>query len=182
MDKREIKPFRPVYPSPAALVTSMSEDGKPNIITLGETFNISIAEPVIVGIAIAKPRYSHELISRSKEYVVNLATAAMVRKVDLCGTCSGREVDKFTEIGLTPVPASKVKPPLIAECRVIGVHEIGDHDLFLGEVVAEHVDEAALDEKGRIRSDALDPLCYMNGEYWSAGAKLGWHGFSRAEA
>jgi flavin reductase (DIM6/NTAB) family NADH-FMN oxidoreductase RutF len=169
-------------------VTSVSEDGRPNIITLGEVFNISIAKPVILGIAMAKPRRSHELISRSKEYVVNLATAALVRKVDLCGTCSGREVDKFAEIGLTPVPASKVKPPLIAECpvncecRVIGIQEIGDHDLFLGEVVAEHVDEAALDEKGRIRTGALDPLCYMNGEYWSVAGKIGWHGFSRAEA
>jgi flavin reductase (DIM6/NTAB) family NADH-FMN oxidoreductase RutF len=187
MAKREIKPFRPVYPSPAALITSVAADGRPNIITLGETFNVSIAEPVILGIAIAKPRYSHELITATREYVVNLATAALVEKVDACGTCSGRDVDKFAAVGLTPLPAAKVRPPLIAECpvncecRVIGIQEIGDHDLFLGEVVAVHVDEDALDGKGRILGERLDPLCYLNGEYWSAGRKLGFHGFTRSK-
>lgn len=186
MPKREVKPFRPVYPSPAALVTSVDAEGRPNIITLGEVFNISIAEPVIVGIAIAKPRYSHELISATREYVVNLPSSGLVRKVDRCGTCSGRDVDKFGEIGLTPLPATRVGPPLIGECpvncecRVIGIQEIGDHDLFLGEVVAEHADESVLDERGRIRGELLDPLCYLNGEYWTAGGKLGLHGFTRA--
>ena len=185
MEKRSIRPFRPVYPSPAALVTSVSEEGRPNIITLGEVFNISVRSPVILGIAIAKPRYSHQLISATGEYVVNLPTASMVEVVDRCGTVSGRKVDKFAEFHLTPVPAEKVRPPLIAECpisiecRVVGIHEVGDHDLFLGEAVAEHVAEQALDEDGRVRVDELDPLCYMHEEYWSCGARLGRHGFSR---
>jgi flavin reductase (DIM6/NTAB) family NADH-FMN oxidoreductase RutF len=185
MEKRSVKPFRPVHPSPAALVTSVSEAGRPNIITLGEVFNVSIADPVILGIAIAKPRYSHELISVTREYVVNLPTAGMVETVDRCGSVSGRDVDKFAEFGLTPVPAEKVSPPLIAECpinvecRVIDIQVIGDHDLFLGEAVAQHVAVEALDDRGRILVDKLDPLCYLHGEYWSCGKKLGWHGFTR---
>ncbi len=185
MKKRSIKPRRPVHPSPAALITSISEDGRPNIITLGEVFNISIASPVIVGIAIAKPRYSHELITATREYVVNLPTAAMVEAVDLCGTISGRDVDKFAEFGLTPVAAEQVRPPLIAECpislecRVVGIQEIGDHDLFQGEAVAEHVAEDALDDDGGIIVGKLDPLCYLHGEYWSCGTKLGHHGYTR---
>jgi flavin reductase (DIM6/NTAB) family NADH-FMN oxidoreductase RutF len=185
MKKRSIKPFRPVHPSPAALITSVSDDGRANIITLGEVFNVSIRDPVILGIAIAKPRYSHELISATREYVVNLPTAGMVEPVDRCGTVSGRHVDKFAEFGLTPVAAESVQPPLIAECpiniecRVIGIQEIGDHDLFLGEALAEHVAQEALDEKGNIMVDRLDPLCYLHGEYWSCGRRLGRHGFSR---
>ncbi len=185
MRKRSIKPFRPVYPSPAALITSVSEDGCPNIITLGEVFNVSISDPVILGIAIAKPRYSHELITATREYVVNLPTSRMAETVDRCGSVSGREVDKFAEFRLTPVPAEKVRPPLIAECpvnvecRVLGIQEIGDHDLFLGEALAEHVAEEALDERGRILVDKLDPLCYLHSEYWSCGSRLGRHGFSR---
>ena len=185
MKKRSVKLFRPVYPSPAALVTSVSEDGRPNIITLGEVFNISISDPVILGIAIAKPRYSHGLISASREYVVNLATADMVEIVDKCGSVSGRDVDKFAEFGLTPVPAEKVRPPLIAECpvsvecRVLAIQEVGDHDLFLGQALVEHVAEAALDENGGILVDKLDPLCYQHSEYWSCGRRLGRHGFSR---
>ncbi|NQT12583.1 MAG: flavin reductase family protein [Planctomycetes bacterium] len=185
MKKRSVKPYRPVHPSPAALVTSVSEDGRPNIITLGEVFNVSVSQPVILGIAIAKPRYSHKLISATREYVVNLPTAAMVEAVDRCGTVSGRDVDKFAEFGLTPVAAEKVKPPLIGECpiniecRVIGIQEIGDHDLFLGEALVEHVAEDALDPNGNILVDRLDPLCYLHSEYWSCGRRLGRHGFSR---
>ncbi|MFH1922307.1 MAG: flavin reductase family protein [Planctomycetota bacterium] len=184
MRKRLVKPFRPVYPSPAALVTSVSEEGRPNIITLGEVFNVSISQPVILGIAIAKLRYSHELISATREYVVNLPTAGLVEAVDRCGSVSGREVDKFAAFGLTAVRAEKVAPPLIAECpvniecRVLGIQEIGDHDLFLGEAVAEHVAEEALDEQGQILVDKLAPLCYLHSEYWSCGERLGRHGFS----
>jgi flavin reductase (DIM6/NTAB) family NADH-FMN oxidoreductase RutF len=185
MNKRSVKPSRPVYPSPAALVTSVSAAGRPNIITLGEVFNISIFSPVIVGIAIGKPRYSHELISATREFVVNLPTSAMARAVDQCGTVSGRKVDKFAEFGLTPVPAEKVRPPLIAECPVsiecvvIRIQEVGDHDLFLGEAVAQHVAEEALDENGRVLVDKLDPLCFMHWEYWSCARKVGHVGFSR---
>ena len=185
MKKRQIRPFRPVYPSPAGLVTSISEDGRPNIITLGEIFNISIAKPVILGIAIHKARYSHALISATREYVVNFPTAAIVEAVDRVGSVSGRNVDKFTEFGLTAVTGTYVQPPLIAECpmnvecRVIGIQEIGDHDLFLGEALAVHVAESALDENGRIIVEKLDPLCYLHSEYWALGEKLGRHGFTR---
>jgi len=182
------RPFRPVYPSPAALITSVAEDGTPNIITLGECFNISIGleGPVVVGLAIAPGRYSYELIQRSGEFGVNFPTAAMVEKVDRVGTVSGREVgDKFAHVGLTPFPATKIKAPLIAECplclecKLVDILPAGDHDLFRGEVVAEHVDEACLDADGHIAVERLDTLCYVHGQYWSIGRYLGFHGFTQ---
>ena len=185
MKKRSVTPFRPVHPSPAGLITSISEEGVPNIISLAEVFNVIIGNPVIVGIAIAKPRYSHELISTTREFVVNLPTASMLETVDKCGSVSGRDVDKFAAFGLTPIPADKVKPPLIAECliniecRLLDVREVGDHDLFLGEVVAEHGVADALDEDDRILVKELDPLCYLHGEYWTCAKRIGTHGFTR---
>lgn len=180
---REI--FRPIYPSPAALISCVAPDGTPNIITLGECFNISISKPVVVGIAIAPERYSYGLIERAGEFAVNLPTAAMIDVVDRVGTCSGRKVgDKFAHVGLTAVPAAKIKAPLIAECpinlecKLIDLIQAGDHDLFRGEVVAQHVDDSCLDAKGRIAIEKLDPLCYILGEYWSLGRKLGFHGFT----
>ena len=130
MNKTRIKPFRPIYPSPAGLVTSVGTDGHPNIITLGEIFNISISAPVILGIAIRKERYSHKLISETREYVVNSPTASMVDVVDRVGSVSGRTIDKFKTFMLSAVPADIVKPPLIGECpmnmecRVIDIQEI----------------------------------------------------------
>ena len=178
MPKVQIRPNRPVYPTPAALITCADEDGKPNILTLGEVFNISIANPVILGIAIRKARYSHELISRTGEYVVNLPTAAIREQVWFCGRTSGRDVDKFGETGLTPVPASVVRAPLIAECpinvecHVTGIQVIGDHDLFLGEAVAQHVNDDVLDEAGRIAVEKLDGFAFVLGEFWTLGHKL----------
>lgn len=178
MSKVQVPPHRPVYPTPAALITCADVDGTPNILTLGETFNISIARPVILGIAIRKSRYSHALISRTGEYVVNLPTQAITEQVWFCGRTSGRDVDKFQETGLTPLPASVVTPPLIAECpvniecRVTDIQVIGDHDLFLGEAVAQHVDDALLDDAGKIRVQELGGFAFVLGEFWTLGRKI----------
>ncbi len=184
MAKVVVDPMRPVYPTPAALITCVSRDGRPNIITLGEVFNVSLRRPPIVGLSIRKATYSHGLIAETGEFVVNLPTAAMVSVTDLCGTRTGRETDKFAESGLTAVPADKVRPPLIAECplniecRLISLQEIGDHDLFLGEVLAVHADQAVLDAEGRVSPAKLNPFVFMfncghPGEYWSLGSKIG---------
>ena len=178
MAKRRITPNRPIYPTPAALITCVDEAGRPNIITLGEVFNISIRDPVIIGIATRKATYSHSLISRTRQYVVNLPTRAILDKVRYCGSVSGRDVDKFQASGLTPLPATVVKPPLIAECpvniecKVIAIQVIGDHDLFLGEAVAQHVDEEALDENGKIAVERLDGYAFVLGEMWTLGHKI----------
>jgi flavin reductase (DIM6/NTAB) family NADH-FMN oxidoreductase RutF len=178
MTKVQVRPNRPVYPTPAGLITCADEAGKPNIITLGEVFNISVARPVILGIAIRKERYSHELISRTREYVVNMPTRSIAEQVWACGSTSGRTVDKFQATGLTPAPAAVVKAPLIAECpinvecRVTGIQEIGDHDLFLGEAVAQHVNSECLDAEGKISVDKLDGFAFVLGEFWTFGTKL----------
>ncbi|MHC4561347.1 MAG: flavin reductase family protein [Planctomycetota bacterium] len=188
MSKTQIKPVRPIYPSPAALITSVDSAGTPNIITLAEVFNISIVDPVIVGIAIRPATYSHGLIVASGEFVVNQPTAALVKQVDQCGSISGRDdVDKFERFGLTAMPAVVVAPPLIAECpvnvecKVIGTQTVGDHDLFLGEAMAVHVDDDKLNADGVIATGRLHPLAYMQGEYWSLGERIAGHGFSGGE-
>lgn len=178
MAKVTIPCYRPVYPTPAALITSVDEVGKPNIITLGEVFNISIRRPVILGIAIRQATYSHALISRQREYVVNLPTRAIAEQVWLCGSVSGRNADKFERFDLTQLPAAVVKPPLIAECpinlecRVMDIQVVGDHDLFMGEVVAQHVDQEILDPEGKIVVERLDGFAFVLGEFWRLGEKI----------
>ena len=175
------EPFRPVYPSPASLVTSVDAAGKANIITLGETFNLSIRSPVIVGIAIAPERYSHQLIREQGEFGVNLPSASLLPQVLQVGSMSGRDCDKFAAIGLTPLPATHVKPPLIAECpvniecRLLFVQTIGDHDLFAGEVLAHHVDPDVLGENGRFDPAKLSTVVLAGGHFFELGEHLeGW--------
>ena len=169
---------RPVYPTPAALITSADSEGKPNIITLGETFNLSIRKPVILGIALMPARYSYQLIKESGEFVINLPTSKMLDQVIQCGSASGRDVNKFEEFGLTPLPATVVKPPLIAECPVsiecqlIEIEQIGDHDLFKGLAVAEHIDEDLLDENGKLDPERLDFFSMVRGAFFAKGERI----------
>jgi flavin reductase (DIM6/NTAB) family NADH-FMN oxidoreductase RutF len=96
------------------LVTTVDGDGNPNIITLGEIYNLSIRKPVIVGLGIAPQRYSHRLLCECREFVVNLPTSAILDKVLACGKVSGRDVrDKFAMTGLTPQDAVLAPMPVI---------------------------------------------------------------------
>lgn len=92
--KVTVDAFRPIYPTPAALITSIAPDGRPNIITLGEVYNLSLRRPAVVGIGIHKARYSHGLISQTREYVVNLPTAGLLAKGLLTGKYTSHSVFK----------------------------------------------------------------------------------------
>jgi len=137
-------------PSPVVMATCAGSDGKPNIITLGMYMSISLRPPLVC-IGVSPRRYSHRLIEETGEFVVNVPSMDLEDEMRLCGTRSGRDCDKFKETGLTPIPASKVRPPLIEECyghlecRVVQTHVCGDHTLFVGEVVAASADDGVLD-------------------------------------
>jgi len=189
MQKTKINvPFRPVYPSPAGLIVSIDENKKPNVMTAGEIFNIGLKEPAIIGIALRKATYTHSLIVKSGQFTVNLPTASILDKVDLVGTCTGRDgLDKFSEYGLTPVKSSVIDAPIIEECpvnlecKMLNVSEVGDHDLFLGEVVAMHVDSDKVGENQRILIEKVDGFLFAEWGYYKFGEKIGELYFSRKD-
>jgi len=181
MEKTRVKtPFRPVYPSPAGLVVSVDASGKPNVMTAGEIFNIGLKSPCIIGIALRKATYTHGLIVESREFTVNLPTVAMLEQVDQCGAVSGRDgFDKFSAFGLTKMASDEVTSPIIEECpvnlecKMLNVTEVGDHDLFLGEVVAMHVDKDKLDAEEKVIISKVDGLVYAEWGYYRIGEGLG---------
>ena len=146
MAKQTWKPGNMLYPVPAVMVSCQREGGKPNIITVAWAGTIC-SDPAMLSISVRKNRYSYDIIKETKEFVVNLTTKQLCRATDYCGVRSGRDVDKFQEMHLTPQPSEKVKAPGIAEspvnieCRVTQVLELGTHDMFLAEVVAVRVDD-----------------------------------------
>ena len=138
----------------------------------------------MVSISVRKSRYSHELISKTGEFVMNLVNCDLAFATDYCGVKSGRDVDKFAEMKLTKEKASVVKAPIIAEspvaieCKVEKVLELGTHDMFIARVVAVNVDDKYMDEKGKFDLRLADPLAYSHGEYYTLGEKLGKFGYS----
>ena len=170
-------------PLPPVMVSCGTVD-KPNVMTVAWTGIIS-SDPVMTYVSIRPQRYSHDIIKESGEFVINLPTWNMVTAVDFCGVKSGRDTDKFKEQKLTPLPAEKVKAPLIAqspvnlECKVKEIHEYGSHDMFIAEIVNVQAAEEWIDETGRIRLDKAGLICYNHGEYFGLRRQpLGRFGFS----
>lgn len=184
--KQEWRPGNMLYPVPAVMVSCQRENEKPNIITVAWAGTIC-SDPVMLSISVRKERYSHRIISETKEFVVNLTTKDLCRATDYCGVRSGRDVDKFKEMNLTPQKSSKINAPAIAEspvnieCKVVNVIELGSHDMFIAKVGAVHVDEKLLDDKGRLRLEDANLLAYSHGEYFELGEKIGKFGFSVAK-
>ncbi len=156
-------------PSPVVLATCVDREGTPNIITLGMFMNVSI-DPPMVCIGVAPERYSHDLIKEQGEFAINVPTTDIIDEMHQCGVTSGRDCDKFANTGLTPIPAQKIRSPLIKECyghlecRVVQAHTCGDHTLFVGEVVAASADEEVL-EDWRLVLTKAKPVVQKNWSY-----------------
>lgn len=186
MEKQEWKPGNMLYPLPAVMVSCADAEGKTNILTVAWTGTVC-TNPPMLSISVRPERYSCHMIQETGEFVVNLTTEALVRAADLCGVKSGRDVDKWKEAGLTPVPARRVKSPLIGEspvnleCRVEKELALGSHIMFVARVVSVSVDEAYMDEKGSFHLDLAKPVCYSHGTYFSLGRETGKFGFSVAK-
>ena len=186
MEKQEWKPGNMLYPLPAVMVSCADAEGKTNILTVAWTGTVC-TNPPMLSISVRTERYSCHMIQETGEFVVNLTTEALVRAADLCGVKSGRDVDKWKEAGLTPVPARRVKAPLIGEspvnleCRVEKELALGSHIMFVARVVSVSVDEAYMDEKGSFHLDLAKPVCYSHGTYFSLGRETGKFGFSVAK-
>lgn len=186
MGKELWKPGNMLYPLPVVMVSMADADGKNNIITIAWAGTVC-TNPPMLSISVRPERYSYSILKESGEFVVNLTTRELAYATDYCGVKSGREVDKFKELKLTPLPAKQVKAPLIGEspvnieCRVKSIQPLGSHDLFLAEVVAVHADEKYMDQQHKFHLEKADPIVYSHGAYLSCGEQLGTFGYSVAK-
>ncbi len=183
MAKQNWKPGNMLYPVPVVMVSCGLPGGKPNIITVAWAGTVC-SDPVMVSISVRSERYSHEIIDKTGEFVINLVTKELTFATDYCGVRSGRDTDKFREMGLTAQPSQKVKAPGIAEsplnmeCVVKEVKRLGSHDMYIAEVVNITVDDRYMDEKGKFDLNSAGLVAYSHGEYFELGEKLGKFGYS----
>lgn len=172
-----------LYPLPAVMVSCQRPGEKANILTVAWTGTVC-TNPAMLYISVRPQRYSYEILRETGEFVVNLTTEQLAAATDFCGVRSGRDVDKFAQMHLTEEPSERIKAPGIAEspvnieCRIREVLELGSHHMFLAEVLAVHVDEAYLDEKGKFCLNDSRLLTYSHGEYRGLGDVLGTFGYS----
>lgn len=183
MGKQHWKAGNMLNPVPAVMVSVSDGNGKNNIITVAWAGTIC-TNPPMLSISVRPERYSYEMIKSTKEFVINLTTKDLVRACDYCGVTSGRDVDKFEKMKLTPIKLPNVSVPGIKErpvnieCRVKKIEELGSHTMFIADVVGVTVDDEYMDEKGKFNINDTGLVMYSHGEYFVMGEKLGKFGYS----
>ncbi|MFH0974767.1 MAG: flavin reductase family protein [Spirochaetota bacterium] len=182
MSKVVWKPGTMLYPVPAVLVTS-AYDNITNVLTVSWAGTVC-TDPPMLSISLRPERFSYDLVKKSGEFVVNLPGQDIAFAVDFCGVKSGRDVDKFAELGLHTERASAVQAPIIKECpvaieaRVKSVTELGSHHMFLAEVVAVNAERRLIDKNGKLHLEKAGLLCYNHGYYCAVSNSIGKFGFS----
>jgi len=167
-------------PAPAWVVGSYDTQGKPNIMTIAWG-GICCSQPPCVAISLRSATYTHGCIKERKAYTVNIPSAALAKEVDYIGIVSGRTVNKFGMTKLTPVRSVLVDAPyikefpVVIECKVLHIVEIGLHTQFIGEIVDIKAEESVLDEKGMTDILKVKPLIFDTGQgvYYSIGERIG---------
>lgn len=167
-------------PTPVWLVGSYDKEGKPNIATIAWG-GICCSDPPAVTVSLRKSRHSYDSIVERKAFTINVPSEAFVRAADYAGMASGRNVDKFEVAGLTPVRSELVDAPYVAEfplvleCRLLQIVELGVHTQFIGEIVDVKAEENVLDDNGAPDAKKVLPLVYSPADrnYFGMGAVVG---------
>ena len=183
------RPANLLNPLPVVLISSTDENGKSNVMTAAWAGTIC-SDPVMVSVSIRKSRYSHEIISKTKEFVMNLPGEDLALYTDYVGIYSGRKIDKFSLPGkykVTVCPSNKVKAvtieecPIALECKVKDIIELGSHDMFIAEVVSCSINQNCLTKDNKLDIKKANLLSYCHGEYYTLGKKVGKFAYSSSK-
>ena len=183
MGKQNWKPGNMLNPVPAVMVSVADKKGNNNIITVAWAGTIC-TNPPMVSISVRPERHSYNIIKETGEFVVNLTTEELAFACDYCGVTSGRDVNKYEKLNLTPLKMQNVNAPGIAEspvnieCKVREIKELGSHHMFIADVVGVTVDDKYMDEKDKFNINETGLVMYSHGEYFAMGEKLGKFGYS----
>ncbi|KHK00870.1 flavin reductase family protein [Desulfovibrio sp. TomC] len=177
--KVSLGPKTMALPTPTWLVGTYDADGKPNLMTAAWG-GICCSKPPCLTVSLQKPRHSYAALIERRAYTVSVPSESQVVAADYCGIASGRTADKFAACNFTPVKSELVDAPyvaecpLIIECKVIQVIDLGMHTMFVGEIMDVKVDEAAMRD-GKPDPLAIKPIIFApeDRHYYGLGADLG---------
>jgi flavin reductase (DIM6/NTAB) family NADH-FMN oxidoreductase RutF len=169
-----------MLPLPVTLTTCRAKKGDEktdNIISLSW---VGIVEyrPHMVNLVVGKGKYSSDIIKRTGEFGICIATTAIMEQVDVCGSTHGDKIDKFKLTNLTKFPAGKIDVSLIKECPICmeasveKVIQMESHEMFIGKILMTHVDSKMIIDGEELDIQKMNILCYANDQYFALGKKL----------
>jgi flavin reductase (DIM6/NTAB) family NADH-FMN oxidoreductase RutF len=169
-----------MYPTPVLVVGSYDAEGKANAMTAAWG-GIACSKPPCVAVSLRAATASHGNMMARQAFTISLPGQANAAQADYCGIVSGRDHDKFAALGLTAVRSELVDAPyvgefpLVLECKVVAVHELGLHTQFIGEILDVKADESVLTSEGAIDLELLKPILYAMGMqgYYAVGELVG---------
>jgi flavin reductase (DIM6/NTAB) family NADH-FMN oxidoreductase RutF len=163
--KRSLGARTLAFTTPVWVIGSYDDQGKPNIMTASWA-GICCSRPPCVNVSLRKATYSYGCLTARRAFTVSIPPKRYAREVDYIGLESGRKVDKFAVTGLSPVRSEAVDAPyveefpLVLECKVVGINELGLHTMFVGEIVDVKADESVLGDKGLPAVEKVDPFVF----------------------
>ena len=169
-----------MYPTPVLVVGSYDADGQANAMTAAWG-GIACSKPPCVSVSLRAATASHGNIMAREAFTISLPGTRNAAQADYFGLVSGRDHDKFADLGVTAVRSDLVDAPYVAEfplvleCSVVAVHELGLHTQFIGEILDVKADESVLTFEGRIDLGRLRPILFAidPGCYFGVGELLG---------
>ena len=165
-----IKAYRLLNHGPVVLITTLSNSGKPNIMTLTWLTTIN-SEPPTVAICMGGQAHSQKSILKTKEFAINIPAISLLKKVLYCGSRSGKDEDKFETAKLTPLKPRVIKPPKIGECfanlecKVISHKKYADVVMFVAEVVYCEVERKMFDDY--LKTDIAKTIHHLGGGWFT---------------
>jgi flavin reductase (DIM6/NTAB) family NADH-FMN oxidoreductase RutF len=158
---------RQLFATTVALLTSQVDGGLPNVMACEWTLNVCW-RPLKIMCVVHSADLSHELISASGEFGMNLCADTQATLSHVAGSMTGRSLDKLADLAFAHAtyPASRIRAPMIrgcvlnAECRVEQTVALGEYTGFVGRAVAMRV------------NPRLSPLVYHRGRYFELGSAI----------
>ena len=167
--------LRLIVAGPVTLVSSMHR-GQPNVMTAAWHMPISLS-PTLISVAIHPARLTHSFISATEQFVVNIPTVDLIGPVHHAGMITGRDIDKLATVGVEPEESTVVETPRVKgcaayiECQVRDRASIGDHDLFIADIVSVMADDESFDGFWNVESDAGRLLHHLGADRYAELAR-----------
>jgi len=168
--KTQIKHFQYFYPYTVSIVGATAQ-GQTNFMSCAWHTALSF-DPPLFGVLISKKRFTHGVIIRAKEFTVNFINYEKVKLSAQMGRKSGHDMDKVKEFALRLAPGKVIQSPIVEEayasfeCRLAEVRPYGDHDLFVGEVLAIHEEPGSFNAEGILNPRQVRPLLYLGSDFY----------------
>jgi flavin reductase (DIM6/NTAB) family NADH-FMN oxidoreductase RutF len=169
-----------LLPAPVWVIGSYDSLGKPNMMTAAWV-GICCSRPPCVTISLRKATYTYSNIMQRKAFTVNLPSEDFAKETAYFGSVSGRDVNKLEATGLSSIRATHVDAPclqefpLVVECKVIHMLEVGLHTMFIGEIMDVKADQSVLGDNGSLDAGKLKTFLFSpgSGSFYKTGGELG---------